>query len=136
MRNRTLLIAGLVCLVLGLTPGMPIAIIVAVYLAYAGGALVVLATLRFMFALPLGWPIATALTGTVGIVQYLVVMALEPGATPFLRRMFLSWSEMVAYCGGALLLTLVIEPVRTWKEARERARWKAMAREDDLRWRQ
>ena len=50
MRNRTLLILGLVFLVLGLTPGMPIPIFLMVHLAHAGGALIVLAALRFLFA--------------------------------------------------------------------------------------
>jgi hypothetical protein len=135
MSNKTLLIIGFVCLVLGLTPGTPIPIIFAVYLAHIGGALVILATLRFLLAPALGWPAATAVTGVLGIAQYLVIAALEPGATPFVRRMFLSWSEMVAYCGGGLLLTLLIEPVRAWQQAREKARWDAIAREDDAQWR-
>lgn len=135
MRNRALLIAGAVCLVLGLTPGMPIPIILSVYLAHAGGALVILATLRFVLALAFGWPLATAATGLIGIGQYFAVVTAAPGATDFLRRMFLSWSEMVAYCGAALLLTLALDPIRKWRQAREKAKWDALAREDDLQWR-
>ena len=134
MRNRTLLITGLVFLVLGLTPGMPIPIIFMLFFAHAGGALVILAALRFLFALALGWPVATALAGAVGIAQYFVVVALEPGATPFLRRMFLSWSEMLATCGGGLMLSTAVYPYREWKERREKARRDAIRREDEAQW--
>ena len=127
MRNRTLLIAGVVCLALGLTPAMPIPIILSIYLAHAGGALVILAALRFLFALALGWPIATVAAGAVGVAQYFAVAALEPGATHFLRRMFLSWSEMVSYCGGALVLSAAIYALRDWKRRRDAAAWQAAA---------
>ena len=136
MRNRTLLIIGFVCLVIGLIPSSPVPIFLAVYLAHAGGALIVLSTLRFLFALALGWPVATVVTGAIGIAQYLVVAAFEPGTTPFLRRMFLSWSEMVAYCGAALIIIAVVDRLREWKQARDQAAWKARMREDDVQWRQ
>src|SRR4029078_6898333 len=129
------LILGLVFLVLGLTPGMPIPIFLMVHLAHAGGALIVLAALRFLFAPVAGWPVATALAGAIGIAQYFVIAALEPGATQFLRRMYLSWSEMLAYCGGALAIFTAIYPYREWRERREKARWEAIRREDDMQWR-
>jgi hypothetical protein len=116
MRNRTLLIIGFVCLVIGLTPGVPLPIIFVVYLANAGGALIILATLRFLLSLVLGWPIADAVTVVLGIAQYFVVTAYELHAaatTPIFRRILLSWSEAVAMCAVALMVIFSVSWFRS-----------------------
>jgi hypothetical protein len=131
MRNRTLLVIGFICLVAGLTPGSPVPGIFAIKLADAGGALVILATLRFLLALAMGWPLATLASGLIGISQYFVVTGFELQNTApsrITRLMFLSWTTMIAYCGVTLLLIAALYPLRQWMQAREQAKWDAIAR--------
>ena len=136
MRNRTLLIIGVICLVAGLAPGSPVPIFLAIKLADAGGALVILATIRFLLALAMGWPMATVASGLIGIAQYFVVTGFElqnAGTSRITRLMFLSWTTMIAYCGVAFLLIAALYPLRRWMQAREQAKWDAIAREQQER---
>ena len=112
MRNKTLLITGLVLLVVGLVPGL-LPIIFAVYGATIGGAMVILAAVRFPFALALGWPRATVVTGVLAIAQYGAFQFVE------MHKIFRFWTEIVAWCGGVLLL---LELIQWLRERRRRER--------------
>jgi hypothetical protein len=118
MRNRILLIPGIVCVVLGLVPGTTIPISAASLLAQFGGALVAVAALRCLLAMAVERPGAIVGAALIAFAQYVAALILEPGPTLFLRHIFLFWSEVAAYCGAVLLIVLAFDRLMTWRQAR------------------